>query len=402
MQNRTTIELTVTAMGDKGEGLAEANGERVFVPYALPGETVRAILDGQRASVLDMVKTSSERVSPPCKHFGSCGGCQLQHWSLEAYRAWKRGLVVQQLARAGLSVPVRDIIDAHGVGRRRATLHATGAYAGFTAWHSHDIHPLDTCPILVPALSAAPKIAIACAQLVGACDVALTASDSGLDVSIRTKSKQKGRVDFAPLARKFDLARVAVNAEVAIMRRQPNLAVGKAFVDLPVASFLQATTLGEQTLGALVLEALGKAKRVADLFCGVGPFALRIAEKSQVFAVDSDKAAVAACDAALQATPGLKRIGVEARDLFRDPLVVSELAKFDAVVVDPPRAGAQAQMRELANSKIKTIVAVSCDPMSFARDAAILIEGGYTLDWVAPVDQFMWSAHVEIVARFRK
>jgi len=402
MQNQTTKELKVTAIGDKGEGMASIGGARIFVPYTLPGELVCAVVDGQRANVLDIVEPSPRRVTPPCAHFGSCGGCQLQHWETNAYRTWKRDLVIKQLQRAEIETEIRPIVDAHGQGRRRATLHATGTQAGFLTWRSHELHALDKCPILVPALDAAPQIAIACAQIAGPCDVAFTVSDTGLDVAVRTKSKSRGRPDFAPLVRRFDLARIAINGEIAILRRQPVLILGTAIVELPVSGFLQATTLGEHTLAQLVCEALGKAKRTADLFCGLGPFALRIAEKSQVFAVDSDRHAVAACDAALQSTPGLKRIGTDVRDLFRDPLIVSELARFNAVVVDPPRAGAQAQMRELANSQVKKIVAVSCNLTSFARDARILIEGGYTLDWVAPVDQFLWSAHVELVARFSR
>lgn len=404
MNEPSTVELTITAMGDKGEGLSLLDGNRIFVPYALPGEKVRAIVAGTRASVLDTIEPSADRVDPSCEHFGSCGGCQLQHWDVEAYRTWKRGLVVQQLERAGLETEVRPLVDAHGTGRRRATLHATGVFAGFSAWRSHEIHRLDTCPILVDALKDAPKIAVACAQLIGACDVSFTASDTGLDVSIRTKAKQKSkhRIDFAPLARKFDLARIAVDREVMLQRREPTLKIGLATIALPVASFLQATRSGEETLAKLVEEATGKVKRLADLFSGVGPFALRAAEKAQVFAVDNDKEAVAACDVALQMTPGLKRLGVEVRDLFRDPFVAKELEKFDAVIVDPPRAGAQAQMEELALTKIKKIISVSCDPTSFARDAKILVQGGYKLEWVTPVDQFLWSSHVEMVALFTK
>jgi 23S rRNA (uracil1939-C5)-methyltransferase len=170
----------------------------------------------------------------------------------------------------------------------------------------------------------------------------------------------------------------------------------------PPGSFLQATRKGEETLAALVLGALGKTKHCLDLFCGIGPFALRLAERAAVYAADSDAAALAALDAAARHAKGLKPIRTDKRDLFREPFTLAELRPYDAVVFDPPRAGAEAQSRHLAKSKIPLIVAVGCDPASFARDASILISGGYRLEKVTPVDQFAFTAHVEMVSVFRK
>lgn len=392
--------VTITAMGHRGEGVAEFEDTRLFVPYTLPGERVRIARTSNRGRPLAILDPSPDRIEPVCPHFGACGGCQLQHWQREEYRAFKQGLVAEALAQKGLTPKIAPLAMAHGEGRRRASLHATEKGAGYTQLRGHDIVALDRCPILVPALADAPAISTAIARALGPCDVALTATDTGLDVAIRGKKLRAA--DLAPLARTHDLARIAVNGEVRVQRRPVRQTVGPAIVDLPSGGFLQATDAAETQLAERALSALGPAKRVADLFSGVGPFALRIARAAKIYAVDSDRAAIAALDAALQATPGLKRLGTATRDLFHDPLVPAELDRFDALVFDPPRAGAEAQARELARSRLKTIVAVACDPQSFARDAAILVAGGYTLEWVAPLDQFLYSAHVELVARFRR
>lgn len=393
--------LTISAMGARAEAVAEAAEGRVFVPYALPGETVRVSMDGQRADIEQIVTPSAERIDPFCPHFTRCGGCQLQHWADAPYRDWKRGLLVSALERAGTSAPVGELVDAHGAGRRRLTLRATPQGAGFTAWRSHDLELIESCPILAPELEAAPAIAVAASRQLGAnAEALVTATATGIDLFLTCKSRIKP--DFAAMARKFDLARVALNGEALILRRMPVLEIGAARLDLPPGPFLQPTLAGEEALANLVSQALEPAKRVADLFSGVGTFALRLARNAQVYAADSDKHAIAACDKALQATPGLKRIGTEVRDLFRDPFSAKELDRFDGLVFDPPRAGAEAQAHQIAKAKIKRVVGVSCDPQTFARDAAILIAGGYTLNSVTPVDQFRHTAHLECVGVFRR
>lgn len=396
------VELTISAMGARGEGVAETSGDPIYVPGALPGETVLATVNGNRAVMTDCVSPSPERVTPPCKYFGQCGGCQLQHWTPDAYRAWKLDLVVTALAHQGLEAHVNDLVTAYGAGRRRATLHATPERAGFMSRRSHEIAAIDHCPILVPALADAPALAVAIARLAGPCDVAFTATDTGLDLALPAKTRIADRGALANLAHKNDIARISAGTEILIQRRASQLTFGKATVALPPQSFLQATSAAEEALAQLVCDHLGKSKKVADLFSGLGPFALRIAERAQIFAADSNAAAITACDTALQATPGLKRIGTEVRDLFRDPYVAEELKKFDTVILDPPRAGAEAQCRELARSSVKTIISVSCDPRSFARDARILVDGGYKIGSVTPVDQFQYAAHVEVVAVFRR
>ena len=270
------------------------------------------------------------------------------------------------------------------------------------ARRSHDLIDIAACPILVPALtSRAVALTHPIAATLGDCDVAYTATDTGLDVAIRTDRKFKAE-RLTLLAQRSGAARLSLNGEIVIETRPPAVKMGKALVEIPIASFLQATAEAEATLARLVRDGVGAAKSVADLFCGVGPFTLRLAETARVFAADADKPALAALQKAVKHTQGLKPVTTAVRDLFREPLVPRELDAHDAVVFDPPRAGAEAQARELAKSKVRTVVAVSCEPRTFARDAAILIAGGYRLESVTPVDQFAWSTHVEVVGVFRR
>jgi 23S rRNA (uracil1939-C5)-methyltransferase len=391
--------LTITAMGRHGEGVAEMAGGPVYVPFTLPGETVRAMVEGKRGRLLEILDASLERIEPFCPHFGRCGSCAVQHWRDESYRAWKRGLVETALRHRRIDAPVGGLVDAHGAGRRRATLHVR--FVG-------RLIDLDACPIVAPALAQAPTVARGLgAPLRGHAknfDILITASDTGLDCDLRGRIPDRPEIQtgLSAAAERLDLARLTVNGDLGIERRAPTLQAGKARVPLPPGVFLQATAAGEAALARLVLEGTGDAKRVADLFCGTGPFALRLAERAQVLAVDSDEAALKALDRAARATPGLKPVTTETRDLFRRPLTAKELGRFDAVVFDPPRAGAEAQAKELAQSKVACVIAVSCDPASFARDLAILVQGGYRIETVTPVDQFRHAAHVEAVAVLRR
>jgi 23S rRNA (uracil1939-C5)-methyltransferase len=406
--------LAIDHVGHFGDGVALLTGQNVYVPYTLGGETVDvADVPGHpdRRRLLAVERASPERIAPFCEHFGICGGCAVQHWQDEAYRAWKRDLVVQMLAQAKLGCEVAPLVDAHGLGRRRMTLHARRSThdvlkVGFAAANSHDIIPIDRCPILDPGLNGAIEAAWAIAEtLVPAAkplDIQITATDNGLDVDVRGSGPLPATMieRLSHIAEQHRLARLTRHGELVLMRTPPTIAIGTGRVILPPGSFLQATVAGEETLAALVIEHCGRAKQVADLFCGVGPFALRLAAKSRVSAFDSDTGAVAALQKAAMATPGLKPVRAEARDLFRRPLVAQELRDYEAVVFDPPRQGAQAQASQLASSKVPLVVAVSCNIVTFARDARILVEGGYKIERVTPVDQFRHTPHVELVARF--
>lgn len=394
--------LTIQAIGQHGDGLADHDGKKIYVPFTLPGETIEAELDGERARLLDVLAPSPERIAPICPYFGTCGGCALQHMGPEAYASFKRDLVVMALSQANVPAEVDALVDARGKGRRRATLHVRKSGTGYMRAKSHDVLDIAQCPILVPGLQkSAPRIGRALLPLAGECEASFTLTDTGLDLSVKSERKLKPVV-LAEFARTHRLARLTFNGEPVFMQQVPAIRMGKSMVELPPRSFLQATAEAEEMLGRLVAEGVGPARKVADLFSGIGPFALRLAEAARVYAADSDRDGIAALGKAHNHTQGLKPVEAKMRDLFRDPLAPIELDAFDAVVFDPPRAGAEAQSREIARSKVKTVVAVSCEPKTFARDAAILIAGGYRLDRVTPVDQFAYSTHVEVVGVFRR
>jgi 23S rRNA (uracil1939-C5)-methyltransferase len=406
--------LTIDHIGRLGDGVAAAGP--VYVPYTLPGETVEVEPwpgHPDRAHLLRVETASPERIAPICPHFAICGGCALQHWQTARYRAWKRDLVVDALRQAGIDAPVEDLIDAHGAGRRRVVLHARGAThhvleVGFAARQAHHIVPIDRCPILAPGLAGVVPAAWALAEALRPAakplDIQATATDAGIDVDIRGSGPLDPKLTaaLAVVGEGHRLARITRHGELVVQRATPTVQMGRATVALPPGAFLQATAEGEATLAGLALGHVGKAKAVADLFAGVGPFALRLAEAARVYAADAEEGAIAALTRAAANTTGLKPIKAERRDLFRRPLLAKELAPFDAVVFDPPRQGAEAQARELATSKVATVVAVSCNATTFARDVRLLIDGGYRLVEVTPVDQFRYSAHVEIVAKLAR
>jgi 23S rRNA (uracil1939-C5)-methyltransferase len=408
--------LTIDHVGHRGDGVAFTGGHTVFVPYTLAGETVEAgpVADHPDRRLLLRVETASpERIAPFCRYFGACGGCAIQHWQPQSYSTWKRRIVVDTLAHAGIECPFDDLIDAHGAGRRRITAHARRGSdgevrVGFAAANSHAIVAIDDCPILDPGLHGALDAARALAEVLKPTtkplDIQITATDGGLDVDIRGSGPLPTAMiaTLSRVAEQHRLARLTRHGELVLMRSPPVIGIGTAQVTLPPGSFLQATAAGEEALAALVAKHCKGAKQVADLFCGVGPFALRLATRAGIAAFDSDSGAVTALQKAATSTPGLKPVKAETRDLFRRPLMPQELRSYDAVVFDPPRQGAQAQVERLAASKIPVVVAVSCNAATFARDARILIDGGYRIEGVTPVDQFRHTPHVELVARFAR
>src|SRR5262249_5732086 len=340
---------------------------------------------------------------------GICGGCALQHLATARYRDWKRALVVAVLERAGLDAPVDDLIDAHGEGRRRAVFHARVSArdvieVGFSALKAHHVVAIDRCPILAPGLSGAIEAAWAIAEVLAAArkplDIQVTATDAGLDVDVR-RSGPLTAADMTALAQVADrrnLARLTRHGDVVAQCRSPVIKIGRAQLVLPPGACLQAAMAGEATLAGLVEAHCGGATTVADLFCGVGPFALRLAERARVTAADNDADAIAALRRAAAGAKGPKLLAAQLRDLFRSPLGPAELKRVDAVGFDPPRQGAETQARELAASTVPTVGAGSCNPAPFAREARILVDGVYRLERVRPVDHFFYSAHVEGVA----
>jgi len=408
--------LVIARLGVRGDGIADTPAGPRYVSFTLPGETVE--IDHwpghpDRGHLIKVDTASLDRIAPVCPHFGTCGGCALQHLASTRYREWKRALVVSALAYAGLDAAVDELIDAHGEGRRRAVLHARRGQrdvleVGFSAFRAHQLVAIDRCPVLAPALDGTIETAWAIAETLAATrkplDIQATATDAGLDVDVRGSGPlaAAGIAELARVAERRSLARLTRHGEIVAQRAAPTLRIGRAEVVLPPAAFLQATAAGEATLARLVEAHCAGTRAVADLFCGIGPFALRLAERSRVTAADNDADAVAALQRAAAQTQGLKPIDAQTRDLYRRPFAAAELEVFDAVVFDPPRQGAQAQARALAASAPPIVVAVSCNPATFARDARILVDGGYRLARVTPVDQFLYSAHVEVVARFER
>ncbi|KIC20669.1 class I SAM-dependent RNA methyltransferase [Leisingera sp. ANG-Vp] len=406
---RTTAKIS--RLGHQGDGVA--NGP-LFAPRTLPGETVSGIADGSRLTGIRIETPSEHRVQPPCRHYKSCGGCQLQHASDPFVAEWKTDVVRTALTAQGLETEFRPIRTSPLRSRRRATLAVRrtkkGAMAGFHGQASDVITEIPDCQLLEPALMAAVPVAEALA-LAGASRktplaVTVTTSDAGLDMLVKNGKPLDGplRIELAQLAEKHRIARLTWDDEPVAMEQPPVQPFGAARVCPPPGAFLQATREGEDALLAGVLEITKGAKRIVDLFAGCGTFTLPLAQHAEVHAVEGEREMVEALDAGWRKAQGLKKVTTEARDLFRNPLLPEDLnpfgAAFDAAVIDPPRAGAEAQTAQLAKARTPVIAYVSCNPVSFARDAKALVSAGYSLDWVQVVDQFRWSAHTELVAQF--
>ena len=397
----------IIRLGHQGDGIAAGP---VFAPLTLPGEVVSGTLEGQALRDVKIDTPSPDRVAPPCRHFKSCGGCQLMHASDDFLADWKQDVVKSALAAHGITAEFAPIHVSPAQSRRRATLTARrtkkGAMAGFHAKGSDVIIEIPDCKLLHPALMEAVPVASALAET-GASrkngiSVSVALSLNGLDIAVGDGKPLDGplRIALAGLADRHNLARLAWDGEVVVTRHAPDQMFGTSRVQPPPNAFLQATAEGEAALVADVTAIVGTARRVADLFAGCGTFALPLAKGAQVHAVEGNAAMCAALDAGWRKSAGLKAVTTEARDLFRQPLLPDELKQFDAVVIDPPRAGAEAQIAEICRANVPAIAYVSCNPASFARDAKALLESGYHLGPVRVVDQFRWSSHVELVAGF--
>lgn len=405
-------EVLISRVGAQGDGVVETGGAHLFVPYTLSGERVRIEEAGGRVRLLEVIDPSPNRIAPVCRHFGVCGGCALQHMAGDAYLHWKRELVVATFAARGLSPVVADVLQPAGR-RRRAVMTARqtddGVELGYFSAGTHELVDVLECPVLEPTIVAAlPNLRMMIAPLLPrreAARVTVTASDGGLDVAIDGVKKTLGaslRATLAASASAMGVARVSVNGDVAFQSQQPFLKFGMAQIAVPPAGFIQAVAAAERAMAQLVVDGVGAAKRVADVFSGSGAFTFPLAAKARVAAFDSDAAALQALVDGAKRASGLKPITATRRNLFREPLSALELNEHDAIVFDPPRAGAEAQARMIAKCKVRTIIAISCNPATLARDSKILIDGGYCLEKVTPVEQFRFSPHIEMVARFHR
>lgn len=403
------MRITIDRLGHHGDGIAQTDAGTIYASGLLPGEVVDGDVQGDRLVDAKIVTPSPLRVKPPCSHAKTCGGCLMQHAADDFVADWKEGIVKGALAGQGLTAPFRPIATSPARSRRRATLTGRktkgGTLMGFHARASDMIIPIPNCQLLHPDLVATFPALEALVRFGGSrsseVQMTITRSLSGPDVAV-TGGKELDsalQLDLARLTESHGIARLTWNGETVALREMPRQRMGRALVTPPPGAFLQATAEGEAALLSAVIAAVGPARRIVDLFAGCGTFALPLAERAEVHAVEGDAKMTAALDKAARQAEGLKKITVEARDLFRRPLEPDELKGVDAVVIDPPRAGAEAQARTLAVAKVPVIAMVSCNPASFARDVRILTAAGYHLDWVQVVDQFRWSSHVEVAAR---
>jgi 23S rRNA (uracil1939-C5)-methyltransferase len=407
------VELTIESIGAQGDGLAG----RLFAPLTLPGERVLARPVGDRAEVIEVLVPSPDRVTPPCPHFGDCGGCALQHWASAPYLAWKVEQIRLALGWAKLETDILAPFASPPASRRRLALHARRegrvVVLGFKARRSWRLAAIDSCtiadPRLIAALPALRKIAEPFLEHPkSAPTLHVTLTLTGLDIDVTGVERRSGglsadaRMRAAAAAAAADVARVTLASDVVYEARPAQVRMGAATVSLPPGAFLQAVPQAEVAMVQFAVQAAEGAKRIADLYCGAGAFTFPLAAVAPVLAADASAGAVAALTSATASAPGLKTIAAQARDLDRRPILAQELKNVDAVVFDPPRAGAAVQCGEIGRSKAARVVGVSCNPTTFARDARTLVDAGFTLDRVLPVDQFLWSPHIELVGVFSR
>lgn len=395
--------VTIERLGHHGDGIASGP---VYVARTLPGETVQGTLGGTRLTAPRIITPSPDRISPKCRHYKTCGGCALQHASDRFVADWQKDVVSRALEAVGIKAPIRRLHTSPPASRRRATFTGRrtkkGALVGFHGPASDALIAVPECQIVRPALLAAlpalEEITCLAASRKSALRLSVTDTDSGLDVLVNDgkpldEDLQRRLIEVASAA---GFARISWDDDVIVQRVAPVLKIGTAPVPVPPGAFLQATAEGEAALLASVQEAVGGAKKVLDLFAGCGTFALPMSLGAEVHAVESEQSLLDALYSGWRHSTGSKRVTTERRDLFRRPLTPDELKRFEAIVIDPPRAGAEAQISEISAAKVQRIAYVSCNPVTFARDAAILTNSGYKLDWIDIVDQFRWSTHIEI------
>lgn len=403
------MKVTIERLGHRGDGIAEGP---VFVAGTIPGETVEGEVDGDRMVAPRILEPSEHRVSAPCAHSRSCGGCSFQHISDSYVAQWKRSFVESALSSHGISVDVRGVHTTPSNSRRRAVFHGKrtkkSTLVGFHSRASDTIVDTPKCALMtdpiMDAFDTYRELVTHGASRRGEITLTVTEVVGGLSISV-TNGRPVDlalRETLARIALESKLIRLDWNGEQIASRGPAVQNFGVAAVETPPGAFLQATRFGEETLLASVRDAIGDASVIVDLFAGCGTFSLPLAASATVHAVEGEADMLAALEAGWRHAHGLKPVTVETRDLFRRPLTPDELRRYDAVVIDPPRAGAAAQVGEIAQSDVSLIAFVSCNPITFARDARTLIDAGFRLDWVDVVDQFKWSPHVELAARFSR
>lgn len=410
--------LTIDRIGGQGDGIARGASGPVFAPLTLPGEQVRGeVIDG-RMDRAEIIAASPDRIAPVSPQYGDCGGCSLQHWANGPYLEWKREQVRLALSREAIETEVEATVATPPGARRRLALHARRGpdgrvILGFKARKSWRLVQVSACPVADPRLVAAfPALARVAEPFLehpkSAPSLHVTWTLDGLDVDVTGVERRSGglsgdaQTQAIQSARAADVARLSLAGETLMMTRQPRVMLGPATVPLPAGGFLQAVPQAEEAMVTRAVAAVRGARKIADLFCGAGTFTFPLATVAPVLAADGSVEGIAALKAGVTSAKGMKAISAEARDLFRRPLTPFDLKGCDAIVFDPPRAGAIDQVKQIAGTRASVVVGVSCNPTSFARDARVLIDAGFRLETVTPVDQFLWSAHVELVGVFRR
>jgi len=410
--------LKIARVAGQGDGVAETPGGPVFVPLTLPGETVRGEVRDGRMDGAEVVEASPDRIAPVSPHYGDCGGCSLQHWASGPYLGWKRDQVIAALARERIETEVEATVAVPAGTRRRLALHARRledgrVVLGFKARKSWRLVEVTACPVADPRLVAAfPVLARVAAAFLehpkSAPTLHVTWTLDGLDVDVTGVERRSGglsadrQMQAIRAAGEGDLARLSLAGETLVMARQPRVVFGPATVPLPAGGFLQAVPEAEAAMTSRAVAAVKGARMVADMFCGAGTFTFPLATVARVIAADASAGGIAALKVGIGSAKGMKPIEAQARDLFRRPLTSFDLKACEAIVFDPPRAGAIEQTAQIAATKASVVVGVSCNPQTFARDARVLIDAGFRLETVTPVDQFLWSSHVELVGVFRR
>ncbi|MDQ8029812.1 MAG: class I SAM-dependent RNA methyltransferase [Brevundimonas sp.] len=414
-----TDTLTIARVGGQGDGIAETPAGPVFAPLTLPGEIVRGVVRDGRLEEVEIVTPSPDRIAPVSPQYGDCGGCSLQHWAAEPYLDWKREQVRLALAREKIEIEVEPTVPVPAGSRRRLALHVRRgpdgqAILGFKARKSWRLVEVNSCPVADPRLVAAlPALAKVAEPFLehpkSAPTLHVTLTLDGLDVDVTGVERKSGgglsrdaQMKAIEAAAAADLARLSLAGETLVMARQPHVQFGPATVPIPAGGFLQAAPPAEQAMVERAVAAVKGAKKIADLFCGAGTFTFPLATVAPVIAADGSAPGIAALKAGFRTAKKIKTIEAQTRDLFRRPMAPYDLRGCDAIVLDPPRAGALEQTQQIAQTKATTVVYVSCNPVTFARDARVLLDAGFRLESVTPVDQFLWSAHVELVSVFRR
>ena len=415
-------KINIDSLGGRGDGITDINGNTFYVPYTVPGDIVDVKVNGNKARLRHIHEKSEHRVDAVCKHFTKCGGCKLQHVEGEFYKNWKTDLIKTALVNQGIDdVNVLPIQTSPLNSRRRTSLQAIGRgdgklVLGYAEKSSHNLIDIEVCPILVSEIANFIKpLKAFLSKLLSKqqkITIQITKGDNGLDVIFKGKGEVDLdlRMDLAEFAQKHDLARISwydTSAkrpyfEMLAERRKPYVKFGGNKVFFPEGSFLQATMQGQEALVSAMLEGIEGASRVVDLFSGCGTFSIAAAKTATVHAVENNNDMLSALKNSANMMTNIKQVTSELRDLFLRPLLPHELNKYDVAIIDPPRAGARHQMTEIINSDIKTLIMVSCNPITFARDVQGLTDAGFTMGAVRPVDQFLFSPHLEIISVFKR